>query len=295
MPPELFYALISLAMSRTPWWDMSESFQLTNINVRAPWGSHAFVNIRSVEQRAFPALACFPLASPQLLILRLRLFCSGLLLLGLSILAVHFAWAYQGRIGLIVLGFASLPLTAFVFPWFHWFGRFILISLAAIVIALLAKLFLRIQFCDERWWQQQGFSRHVMHNPWGGHLIQESYLQCNSTSELRFGQLVGSDQLSPHSVLLDIWNDAGWLATVAMLLAIMPMIVGLFRGFVESNLLHAWLFPLAFRWIMITVLIVQWTVRPFFYSYQLMFVLGFMSVGALSAEFACGRKNEAPI
>lgn len=48
---------------------------------------------------------------------------------------------------------------------------------------------------------------------------------------------------------------------------------------------NPWQWPLALRWSMVSVLITEWCLQPFFYSDQLMFSLGFVLMGALLAEF----------
>jgi len=63
----LLYVLIALGISRDPWWNVGQVFPLV---VTVPWSQHGqFVqNVRSVEQRAFPALmmlCCLPMTIPK--------------------------------------------------------------------------------------------------------------------------------------------------------------------------------------------------------------------------------------
>jgi len=63
----LLYVLIALGISRDPWWNVAEVFPS---GVTVPWSQHGQFaqNVRSVEQRAFPALmllCCVPMLIAQ--------------------------------------------------------------------------------------------------------------------------------------------------------------------------------------------------------------------------------------
>lgn len=284
----LIYALLSLALSRTPWWDLAETFQL---NVRVPWGSEPVMNMRSVEQRAFPALACLPVALPLLFRPGAHRRWMGLALLVMSGLAAHVAWAYQGRIGLVVIGLAALPVFVYGCRRFGWLVCGVGAAVAALLVSVRPG---GVQICDERWWLQRGFIQHLLDAPWGGRLIQFSYHDCQPDVWLRFGSVDGASTFSPHNVVLDIWNDAGWPATVCVLLAMAPLLLGLLWRFWRSFTQTPWQWPLALRWSMVSVLITEWCLQPFFYSDQLMFSLGFVLMGVLLAEFTMHSPEDCP-
>ena len=297
----LVYALLSLALSRTPWWNLGETFQL---NVRVPWGAESVLNMRSVEQRAFPALACLPVALPLLFSRQGRLRGLGLWLLSLALLACHLAWAYQGRIGLVAVGLAFLSWIVLVPTSRRRLWGVGGIAVATAALALLGSNIGSGRPCDERWWLQLGFVQHLVDAPWGGRLIQFSYRDCQPNVWLRFGSMEGASTFSPHSVVLDVWNDAGWPAALSLLLAMLPLLIQVLRGFWRScqrehqlqsqkQLEHGrWPWPLALRWSMVSVLLAEWLLQPFFYSDQLMFSVGFVLAGALLAEFTADTPGD---
>jgi hypothetical protein len=272
----LIYALLSLAASRTPWWNLAQTFELW---VRVPWGDAPFTNMRSVEQRAFLALALLPVGVPLLWDRRRASRWLGVGLVVMAGLAAHVAWAYHGRIGLAVLLLASLP-CLWLLPARVARGW---TALAAVGAAGLAGW--RAGLCDERWWLQTTFVQHLAVAPWGGRLIQFAYQDCRPGVLLRFGSLADASASSPHNVLLDVYNDGGWIPFVCLLLALMPLMFSLLRGFLRALHLHGWSAGLAVRWSALALLAVQWMLQPFLYSDQLMFSLGFVLLGALLAEF----------
>jgi hypothetical protein len=272
----LIYALLSLAASRTPWWNLAQTFELL---VKVPWGDAPFTNMRSVEQRAFLALALLPVGVPLLWDRRRASRWLGMGLVVMAGLAAHVAWAYQGRIGLAVLALAALPgmwlLPAWVARGWTALAAFGAVGLAGWCAGL----------CDERWWLQTTFLQHLAAAPWGGRLIQFSYQDCRPGVLLRFGSFANSDASSPHNVLLDVYNDGGWIPSICLVLGLAPLTFSLLRGFLKFFRLQGWSAGLAVRWSAFSLLVVQWILQPFMYSDQLMFSLGFVLFGALLAEF----------
>ena len=272
----LLYALLSLALSRTPWWNLAQTFVH---DVRVPWGPQQWLNMRSVEQRAFLALAFAPVALPLLLRPRQRRPWLALLLLVLAGLAAHTAWALQGRIGLGVLGMAALPWLALV-PRRAWRGGLALAVAAAAGAALLSG-----RICDERWWLQATFLRHLAAAPWGGRLIRFDYRDCRPDVVNHFGSFPGSSAFSPHNLVLDVYNDVGWLPSLCLLLAVLPLLIRLLIAFGRAFSTLGWDWQLALRWSFLSLLVVEWLLQPFLYSDQLMCSIGFVLAGALLAEF----------
>ena len=272
----LIYALLSLAASRTPWWNLAQTFELW---VRVPWGDAPFTNMRSVEQRAFLALALLPVGVPLLWDRRRASRWLGLGLVVMAGLAAHVAWAYQGRIGLAGLALAALP-GLWLLPAWVARGWTALAALGAVGLAAW-----RAGLCDERWWLQTTFLQHLAAAPWGGRLIQFAYQDCRPGVLLRFGFMADASASSPHNVLLDVYNDGGWIPFVCLGLALTPLIFSLLRGFLRAFRLHGWSAGLAVRWSAFSLLAVQWMLQPFLYSDQLMFSLGFVLFGSLLAEF----------
>jgi len=116
-------------------------------------------------------------------------------------------------------------------------------------------------------------------------LIRYSYRDCRY-GVLNFGSFSGSDAFTPHNVILDVYNDAGWIPTLCILLAILPITVALLRGFWIRFVTTEWDWQLAVRWSFFSVLLVEWVVQPLLYTDQLMFSIGFVLVGLLLADFS---------
>jgi len=275
----LVYGLLALALSRTPWWNIGQVFEL---NVRVPWGSQSMMNMRSVEQRVFPALALFPVACPLLwLWLRNR---RGLLwpivMLLMSALAAHAAWAFQGRIGVVILAVAALPML-WLLPSATW--RLWIVSGGTLFVSMLLA---SGRACDERWWLQIGFLQRLGEAPWGGRLLDYTYRDCLPGRINHFGVGATANTSSPHNLILDIYNDAGWLPTVCLLLAILPVAWVLLKSFWRAFSTDGWNAPLALRWSFVSVLLVEWLLQPFLYADQLMASLGFLLAGAMLSEFS---------
>lgn len=275
----LVYSLASLALSRTPWWNVAQTFPHV---VRVPWGHPEFLSTRAVEQRAFLSLVLLPiglaLAHSRF---KLRRYL-GAVMLGMFFLAAHVSWALQGRIGLAALAISLISLLWLLGKQtIRWFV--VLISGFAIVLG-----FGTGHLCDERPWLVGGFLARLSQAPWGGRLIQYSYADCNPEAINQFGSFAGSSSFTPHNLILDIYNDAGWIPTLCLVLSILPICIFLLAGFWRAFSFSGWSWPLALRWGVISVLAVEWLAQPFFYTDQLMFSIGFIVVGILLAEFNAG-------
>jgi hypothetical protein len=281
----LIYALLALALSRTPWWNPAQTFPHV---LRVPWGPEQWLSTRAVEQRSFLALTLLPVGIPLLLRSQARLRWLGVLSVVLAGLALHFAWAVQGR-----LGWAALVLAAL--PWLCWIRRsslrWLLAGLAGAVLSLAIG---SGKLCDERWWLVNGFLQRLGDAPWGGRLIQYTYQDCKPGVWLRFGSSAGTHAFTPHNLVLDIYNDAGWIPCICLLVAVLPLMVVLLRGFWASFTQDGWDAQIALRWSILCVLLVQWLAQPFLYTDQLMFSLGFVLVGVLLADFSSRSPGDWP-
>ncbi len=273
----LIYALLALALSRTPWWAVAQTFPHV---LRVPWGPQEWLSTRAVEQRSFLALALLPVGIPLLVESQGRHRLLGLLSVLMAGLAMHIAWALQGRIGLAILALALLPWLCFVTrPLQRWLLA--LLGGGAISLAIGSG-----RLCDERFWMVGGFLKHLGDAPWGGRLIRFAYAECKSGVVLRFGSFPESNSFTPHNVILDIYNDTGWIPFLSLLVAVLPAMAALLRGFWVSFARDGWDWQLALRWSFLSVLVVEWLAQPFLYTDQLMFSIGFILVGALLADFS---------
>jgi len=268
----LLYVTLALALSRSPWWDLRQSFELL---IRVPWGSDGLINVRSVEQRGFLALGLLPiaavLASKQQV--RLALGCGVL-----GLVAVHVGVATHSRIGWAILALDCLPLVLLLRSlWARWLvlGTVGMSTLGAVTQGGL---------CDERLWLVKGFLQAMPSAPWGGRQIAFNYHSCPPVSPMRFGSFDGASASLAHNVILDVYNDVGLLPLIFLLLAVIPLAWNIGRG-LASTLQHGGLSTgLLLRWSLISLIAVEWLIQPFLYSDQLMFTLAFLFVGYLLAE-----------
>ena len=281
----LIYALLALALSRSPWWALGQTFPHV---LRVPWGPQEWLSTRAVEQRAFLALALLPMGLPLLRDAQLNRRCLGLLSLLMGGLAIHIGWALQGRIGWAVLLLASLPcLCLLTRPLHRWLLALVGGGMVGVAIA-------SGRLCDERWWLVGGFLNHLADAPWGGRLIHFVYHDCKPGVMLQFGSYSGSNAFSPHNVILDIYNDAGLIPFLCLLMAVLPLVATLLRGFWRSFSREGWDWQLALCWSFSSVLLVEWMAQPFFYTDQLMFSIGFILAGEMLAEFSSGSPADWP-
>ena len=266
----LVYALLSVALSRVPWWNLHQPLTLF---AHVPWGDTAELNIRSIEQRAFPAVVLLSLLPPLLrspLPRRRWLGLSLGLIVGIGICVVS---AFQSRLAILSLGLAALPLLLFwCAPRWRWW-------LIGASFMLCIALALNGQLCDERPSRYAGFVMHLWQAPWGGRLINFTYRLCSgSLARMKSGELA-------HNVFLDVFNDTGWLPTLLLMAAVVPLAWLMIRALLLQFLLLGWCFGLALRWAFASVLVVEWLFQPLLFSDQLMFTLGFALIGAVLAEF----------
>lgn len=270
----LIYTLIVLLLSRSPWWALAQQFHHV---VKVPWGED-WMSTRAVEQRAFLALTMLPMGMPLLSSPKPSQRWLGVIGVLMGGVAVHVAWALDGRIGWAALVLSCLPLL-FLFPGHR---QRLLVGLA--VASGMAFAIASGRLCDERWWLVNGFLRHLDDAPWGGRLMVFDYRECRPGIVLHFGSAAHSNAFA-HNVVLDVYNDAGVIPALCLLLGILPLLVYLLNRFWKKFYVSGWSWELSLRWGFLSVLIVQWLAQPFLYSDQLMFTIGFVFVGMLSAEF----------
>ena len=282
----LIYALLALALSRTPWWNLAQTFPHV---LRVPWGSEEWLSTRAVEQRAFLSLTLLPVGLPLLLQPQARHRWWGAVCVLMACLAMHLAWALQGRIGFASLLLAALPCLRFLR---RSALRWLLAGLAGTLLSLSIGTG---RLCDERWWLIGGFLKHLGDAPWGGRLIHYTYADCKPGVWLTFGSSAGTSAFTPHNLVLDIYNDAGWIPCVCLLMAMVPLLVALLRGFWISFARDGWDGQLALRWGVFCVLLVQWFAQPFLYTDQLMFSIGFVLAGTLLADFNSLSPSLSPV
>jgi len=271
----LVYALSAVFLSHQPWWNLGQTF--THV-LRVPWGEPQWLSTRAVEQRGFLSVVQLALVGPLLWQTPRRW---GLLLacLGLGALGLYVAYSTQSRIGVFTMYLALIPLL-----W-HWrAGRWRRLALACYGLApLLALLSGRV--CDERFGLVAQFLAHMARAPMGGRLLAFPYASCLPHEQLVFGSQPGSTAFTPHNVILDVFNDAGWIPFALLMFAMLLLLKAWLQGFFQALEVQGSSPGLVLRWGIFSVLLVQWLAQPFLYTDQLMFSLGFVFFGITLREF----------
>jgi len=269
----LLYVSLALALSRSPWWDLRQSFELL---IQVPWGSDGLTNVRSVEQRGFLALGLLPIAVVMASRQRfwLALGCGAL-----GLVAMHVGISTQSRIGWAILALACLPLVLLLRSLRP---RWLVLGLLGVgTVGAITRGWL----CDERFWLVKDFLQAMPSALWGGRQIAFTYQSCPPVTQLRFGSFEGASASLAHSVFLDVYNDVGLLPLLFLLLAVIPLAWKTGRGLV-STFQHGFLTTgLLLRWSLVSLVVVEWLIQPFLYSDQLMFTMAFLFAGYLLAEF----------
>jgi hypothetical protein len=307
----VLYPLIALMLAREPWWSWGQIFPS---EIQVPWGASTLMNVRSVEQNAYPALLLLP---PALLLLvrpgprARRLLVT--VLVGLGLLGGHVIWSLNGRLGWLALLCAGLPIVGLVAAGpgrqaFHWWRK-----PAVLVVLALGALpaFLKFRsligsanqgiwsqgFCDERLSMFGGMLSRLHEAPWGGRLLRVPYLDCDGVALLFAAESV--QQSMAHDVVLDVYFNAGIIPTLFLLIALAPPLLLILKGFIFSW--RDWDWEVALRWSWLCLLLSQWLFQPLLYSDGLLFYFSFFLLGLFAVESRRGfdvasiRKTQVPV
>ena len=297
----LLYVVAALLVARHPWWAFDQIFPS---DVPTPWGVPQVVNVRSIEQNGILSLALLP--SALLLAVKPALPArAGAVVIGVAgLLGLHAVLSLNGRLGFLALALALLPF--FPVAWHsrqHWPKSLTAAGLGGIVLigAVIGRhpsvqRLLAEGFCDERFGIYSGFLQQLAHGLWGGHRISFSTFLCDGTTPYGFGGGVGRPLTMVHAVVLDIYNDAGFLPVVLLLSALLPALASIVRGFWSLSARGAWDWQWSVRWSWFVVLLTQWLFQPLLYGDGLLYYLSFLVLGLLAAEFAlvCSKGNSEP-
>ena len=275
----LVYVSLGLLISRQPWWNLSEIFPLS---ITVPWGDNGMAgqNVRSVEQRAYAALAFLPVV-PWLILSKPASWQVKVLgCLGLGSWGVYVIWSlHSPKLMAFVLFIALLPCLLVL----HGVrARLITLSSLALIIAWLVHT---KRLCDERLPMHLAFLRQIQDHPWGGRQIRFSFEGCPGQGLMVFAPPPNSPHL-PHNIFLDQVNDVGILPAVLLLAACSLLYVTLMRGFLLAMQTGTWSPALALRWGVLSCILTQSLFQPFLYSDRLLFCLTFVFTGSVVAEFA---------
>jgi len=272
----LCYVLLSLAISRDPFWRFDEVFPSA---VTVPWGDYGMSaqNVRSVEQRAMPALAmagCLPLLlvrKPQ----EWRVKAS--LAFIVSMIAIYALWSLHGRLGYVALSAVIAP-SLFLILNRRYRVPFLLAAGVIFGILINKKL-----ICDERFPMQLGFVQHIVNAPWGGRQISFNFQGCPGQGLYQFAPPPSSYHL-PHNIFLDTINDVGIIPAICLLITCSLLFIGLAQVFISFYKTELWSAADSLFFGLVAVVVVQSMFQPFLYSDRSMFTTSFLLTGALLAE-----------
>jgi hypothetical protein len=128
----LIYVCLCLAISRSPWWNLGQTFSSF---IYVPWSSDDSIvaNIRSVEQRAFPSVLLFTCA-PLLLLKKdiIRIKASSILIF-VTLISALCLYSLNGRLFLLALIFAMSQYLAY--------AKYALITSGGILLLFLSFLY----------------------------------------------------------------------------------------------------------------------------------------------------------
>lgn len=287
----LGYGLAALANAREPWWNASQVFPLA---IQVAWPSLAEMNVRSVEQTAYPALL---LLAPALWLLarptasRHRQL--GLLLLVISLLGAHVVWSLNGRLAWLALGLALVPLVRPLCVHLHatWSVSIRnMLVISGLVVALLGYTQHLLHFggvngptgwnqglCDERFSTAGSMLMRLHHAPWGGRALRIPYTLCGDQLPSAFLAYPDGTITAVHNVPLEIYFTVGWLPVVLLTIAFIPNLLLILRDFWSAWSRCDWHFLL--RWGWLCFLLCQWLFQPLLYSDGLLYYFTFFLLG----------------
>lgn len=297
----LIYVLAALVVSRSPWWNVGEIFPLM---IDVPWGNAGAMNVRSVEQSAYPSLL---LAAPAFTLLasnssfsRLKLL---LFLLVASMVGAHAVWSLNGRLGWLALLIAVLPLSIRAAhplkrlkAYFFSSGNrlWLLVGMCASAVAVFRIFFPFLKrfdsgiwtqgFCDERLDMFAAMFARMYQAPWGGKLLRIPYEGCGDRVPMLLSQAGGSI-VAVHNVPLEIYYSVGSIPLLLLIAAVVPLLVVVLRGFFLA--LPGWNWHVSLRWSWLVLLFCQWMFQPLLYSDGLLYYFTFFVLGLLVVEASC--------
>jgi hypothetical protein len=299
----LIYGLASLVVAREPWWNFGQIF---SSSIQPAWGSLVKINVRSVEQTAYPALLLLPPA----LFLTFRLDCFGKRALGAALLAVsalggYVVWSFNGRLGWLSLVFAFVPVFWLLLVRsisnlrraLRYASAFVL-SFVGSGIAVFFVYSLRNGYdvraagiwgqglCDERVSLYASFLVDFWRAPWGGRFLRIPYSFCGDNSASGLLAIDGGTVSMVHNVILDIYFSVGWLPVLLLLVAVVPSLSAAVRGLLV--IWPAWDWQESLKWSWLCFLVCQWLFQPLQYSDGLLYYFSFFVFGLFASGSAAG-------
>lgn len=303
----LAYGLAALAVSRIPWWNIAQIFPST---LDVAWGNVAEVNVRSVEQTAYPALLF--LAPAVLLLLdrasqnRRRL---GAILIVLCALGAHVVWSLNGRLGWVALLLSFVPVLALVgfrsgslLP--RLWRRLVPIALLAVVgLALGWRWFQGAGrsgygiwaqgFCDERFSLFAAMLPRLHEAPLGGRSLVVTFPDCLNHSTVLMLSEKGGTHVMAHNVILDVYYSVGLVPSLLLLAVLLPGLVAIIRSFLRAWPVCGW--QVVLRWGWLCFLVLQWLFQSLIYSDGLLYYFSFFVLGLLAFQVPDSAATVGPV
>jgi hypothetical protein len=259
------------------------------------------MNVRSVEQNAYPALLLFPAAlisfsarqalGHKVLAISLSL---------ASLLGAYGIWSFGGRLGWVALLASMLPsLLIVTLRVFGCLGRRWKIVAGASFLTLICLSLLSVLrllsgysglgqwsqgLCEERFSIYSAMLSHLSQSPWGGRLLKASYENC-SGSVISFSVEPGGTALA-HNVFLDIYFNVGFLPLIFLSAALLPCLFVVMQSIplgLRRLDLH-----FAVRWGWLVFLACQWMFNPLLYSDGILYYLTFFLMGTAVSPLSRG-------
>jgi len=297
----LVYVVAALVAARHPWWASDQVFPL---KIATPWGRPTVVNVRSIEQNGILALAMLPAAFFLAVKPNLRARAWALVMAVSALLGLHAVLSLNGRLGFLALVLALVPSLAVAWHLRQSWPKYLVpaaLGGTVLVGALMGRhpsvqRLLAEKSCDERFGVYAGFLQHLGKGLMGGHQIAVSSFRCDGKTPFAFGDGAPGSLTMVHNVVLDIYNDAGFLPVLFLLIALVPALLAILRGFWSLSIRGMWDWQWSVRWSWFVVLVTQWLFQPLLYGDGLLYYLSFLVLGLLAAEFAlvCSKGNADP-
>jgi len=293
----LLYVIAALFVARHPWWALDPFFPT---DMPTPWGVPNVVNVRSIEQNGILALAMLPSALLLSVKPEVPARVGAFLMGGAALLGLHVVLSLNGRLGFVALFLAVMPLLPVGWQARNSLRRWLLAAGSGSIVAIFCIVrkhpsFGRLMsggFCDERFNLYAGFLQRLGQGLFGGHkIVVSSIRQCDSALVFSFNAGVPGSLLAVHNVALDIYNDAGFLPVLLLLLALVPPLVSIVQGFWSLSIKGQWDWQWFVRWGWFVILAIQWLFNPLLYGDGLLYYLSFFVLGLLAAEFALVRSK----
>lgn len=290
----LIFAVLTLAVNRDPWWNVTQSFE---ISVLPPWGTATSVNVRSVEQNAMPSLLLLPVSVVALVQARAlgRRPAAAWLGLPLGLLGLHCIASFQGSLGMVVLVLAIVPWIGIALhqlaglrPRF-WPLAVLAGAISAVAIAwprLLPKVAPQTGWgqglCDERFSLFVEILKHAGRAPWGGRQLEVPFQNCDG-SRLTLAMEGGNVSMA-HNVVLDVFLDVGLIPSLLLISVMFSLLLPVLRGFIQAWRRRAWDWTIGLQWGWLVLLGCQWSFQPLISSDRLLYYFSFFVLAMMAAQ-----------